>query len=223
MWGILERARQTHRRSGVSGVLSSGLDRLLLRPLGLRFVRVLVLDRVDRRSDSTDPGLDVRWLDVDEISRFAENPANQIGTEFVSRARGGHDLCMGIIRGERLASYAWCALGSVESEHAAGVDLELPEDTAYLYKGFTHPDDRGARLYPACMHAALASLSERGVERLIAFVHWHNASALRSCERAGYRVLGTLRVGPGSALSVPPAVRNLGVRFGADARVLPRT
>jgi ribosomal protein S18 acetylase RimI-like enzyme len=157
-------------------------------------------------------------LNADEVARFAVDPAHQIGHEFVDRARGGLDLCFAALRGERLASYCWVATGSVERAHAAGVDLGLPTDTAYLYKGVTHPDFRGHDLYPACMATALTALHPRGVERLVAFVYWSNEAALRSCARLGYRRLGRLVVGARRPLHVPTALRRLGVTLGEAAQ-----
>lgn len=223
MRDFIGRVAEARDRSGVGGVLREGFDKAVLRAASLNIMRVLVLESRDVRPLSIDSSDDLRLLTDEEVARFAADPTNQIGPEFVERARGGLDLCFGAVCDGRLASYAWCALGSVEGEHAAGADLGLPPDTAYLYKGFTHPDFRGRRLYPACMGAALAALRPRGIDRMIAFVHWSNESALRSCERVGYRSLGgRLVVGPRGPITVPAAARAMGVRFGADAKVTPR-
>jgi len=219
---VPDHADPIRRRLGAAGYLRRGLDKVVLRPLGVRFVWLLALEAADLPISLADEAFDVRLLRVEEVAHFASDPTNQMGAEFVERSRGGYDLCFGVLSGDRLAGYAWCALGSVEAAHAAGADLALPGDTAYLYKGFTHPDFRGRGLYPACMGAALSALRASGIERLVAFVHWHNTVALRSCHRAGYRDLGRMLIGPRGPLSVPDAVRALGIRVGAEAEVAPR-
>ena len=216
---IMDRACEVWKRFGVAGLVREAFDKAVLRRASLNLVHVLALEGDTVRARSIEPGYELRFLSDDEVARFSADPINQIGAEFVERARSGHDLCFGALCGDRLASYGWYALGCVEGTHASGVALGLPGDTAYLYKGFTHPDFRGRHLYPACMGAALAALRPRGIDRLIAFVYWSNAAALRSCEGLGYRSLGHLLVGPRGPIRVPVAARDLGVRFGVEAEV----
>jgi len=215
---IIARASQLRERYGVAGVLRKCIDKVVLRRASLSVLHVLVLEPDDVRSVSVDSSLDLRFLTEEEVIRFAADPTNEIGPEFTERIRGALDLCFGAIHEGRLASYSWYALGSVEGEHAAGADLGLPADTAYLYKGFTHPDFRGSDLYPACMSAALLALRPCGIGRLIALVHWSNEPALRSCGGAGCRRLGRLVVGPLGPIWIPVGALAIGVRFGAHAK-----
>jgi ribosomal protein S18 acetylase RimI-like enzyme len=214
---FLERASEVGRRFGLGGLVRAGLDKGVLRPLSLNVMHVVALDLRAVRSVAVDPAFDFRILDPAEIARFAAEPANELEAEFVERARRGLDLCFGAVRDGRLAVYAWFALDSAEGVHAAGVDLGLPSDTAYLYKGFTPPDFRGRDLYPACLVAAVPALRPRGIERVIAFVRWSNEAALRGCRRAGFRRLGRLVVGPRGRVRIPPGARAVGVRFGREA------
>jgi ribosomal protein S18 acetylase RimI-like enzyme len=214
---LARRAAETHERFGVGGVLRQGLNRLLVRGASLDILHVILLERSAMRAHPVDTAVQARFLTPNEVRRFARDPANHLSPEFADRADGGLDFCYGAIHGDRLASYGWYALGSVEPEHAAGAALGLPPDVAYMYKVFTHPDFRGRRLNAACMEGALEALGPRGVDRLVSLVYWSNEPSLRSCERLGFRRLGLLVVGPGGPIRIPPKARRLGVTFGRAA------
>jgi ribosomal protein S18 acetylase RimI-like enzyme len=214
---LARRAAETYERFGVGGVLRQSLDRLLVRGASLHILHVLLLQRSTLRAHPLDTTVEARFLTPKEVRRLARDPANQLSPEFADRAAGGRDFCCGAIHGDRLTSYGWYALGSVEPEHAAGAALGLPPGVAYTYKVFTHPDFRGRRLNAACMGAALEALGSRGVDRLVSLVHWSNEASLRSCERLGFRRLGLLVVGPRGAIRIPARARRLGVTFGRAA------
>ena len=214
----LLRATEAREHLGFGGAARQAFNRFLVRWGSLRFVHVMVLEPERMRVPELDACFKLTFLSPEQVRRFAENPANQLPADFVERAERGWDLCYGAIHGDRLASYGWYALHSVEAEHCAGTALGLPRDMAYLYKGFTHPDYRGQRLYGACMGLGLRALEERhGVKRLLAFIDWNNAPSLRSCVRLGYERLGLLAVGPDGPIRIPPGARKQGVTFGEDA------
>ena len=72
-----------------------------------------------------------------------------LSLEFADRIESGVDYCFAALSGDRLAAYAWYALGSIEAEHnrggtvSSGVAMSFPDNMAFMYKGFTHPDFRG--------------------------------------------------------------------------------
>jgi GNAT superfamily N-acetyltransferase len=216
---VLHRAAKARERVGVGGAARQAFHSLLVQWSSLRFVNVMALDRERMNVPDLDVCFKMSFLTPEQVRRFAENPANQLPADFAERAERGWDLCYGAIHGDRLASYGWYALHSVEAEHGAGTPLGLPRDTAYLYKGFTHPDFRGQRLYAACMGWALTALGERqGVKRLLAFVYWNNTPSLSGCLQLGYDRLGTLVIGPKGPVRVPREARRLGVSFGDEAK-----
>lgn len=214
---LIGEVSEKHDRWGTGGVARMAFNRLLVRWGCVELVHVLLLDRERMRVPDLDTWFETRFLTPDEVRRFAEQPTNHLSPHFVDRATGGLDLCFAALHGDRLASYGWYALHSVEPEHAAGSALGLPPSMAYMYKGFTHPDYRGRRLYGACMGQALRNLEKRGLDRLLALVHWSNTASLRGCDTLGYRRLGLLAVGPGGPVKVPSEARRLGVQFGGDA------
>lgn len=216
--GALRRLAEAQDRLGLGGAARHALNRGLVRWGSLSFVHVMELRSDRMRVPDLDACFRLQFLSPEQVRGFAANAANDLPPDFVRRAERGWDLCFGAIHGDRLASYGWYALHSVEAEHSAGTPLGLPRDMAYLYKGFTHPDFRGQRLYAACMGWALEQLGERyGIERLLAFVYWNNTPSLRSCRHLGYDRLGLLVVGPDGPVRVPPEARRRGVTFGEEA------
>lgn len=204
---------------GLAEAARHAFNRLVVRWRSMSFVHMLMLEPDRMKVPVLDACFKMSFLTPEQVRRFAENPANGLPADFADRAERGLDLCYGAIHGDRLASYGWYALHSVEPEHCAGTALGLPRDMAYLYRGFTHPDFRGQRLYGACMGWALKALQERfGVNRLLAFVYWNNGPSLSSCVRLGYERLGLLMVGRDGPVRVPSEARKLGVTFGEEAK-----
>lgn len=213
----LRHLRQTHARFGVAGLLRSVLNRLLVRGASVSLVHVLCLDSSGIRTEPVDSGFERRFLTPDEVRRHAADPSNNLPPDFADRAGRGMDVCFGAIRGDRLASYGWYARDSIEPEHAAGTPVGLPQNVAYMYKLFTHPDFRGRRLNGACVRDAAVALSARGVDRIVGMVYWSNEASMRSLERLGFRRLGLLVVGPRGPLRIPCPVLRLGLTFGPEA------
>jgi hypothetical protein len=213
----LRRVADKHRHQGARGVAGSAINGLMVRWGSIEITHVMLLERARVLAPPLDTCFETGFLTPSQVRRFANDPANRLPNAFVDRAERGLDLCYAAIHGDRLASYGWYALHSIEAEHAAGAALGLPDDLAYMYKGFTHPDYRGQRLYGACMGRAFELLAREDVTRLMAFVHWSNAPSLRSCDLLGYRRLGSLVAGPRGPIHVPSAARRLGVRFGSHA------
>ena len=215
--GLIGRLRDKTAANGVSGAMTAALNRLLRKGAAIDLVHVLLLEG-EVLAAPTDASLEMRFLTSDEVRRYAAEPESELPPALAGRIDHGLDFCFAALSGDRLASYSWLALGSVEAEHAAGVDLGLPAHMAYLYKAFTLPGFRGRRLYAATTAGAAKQLRETGITQLVAFVYWNNASALRACARMGYRRLGMLMSRPSGPVHVPSEARRRGILFGAEAR-----
>lgn len=213
----LRRASETYDHLGVTGVMSKGLNRILVGGVKVSLVHLLTLE-VDQATNRTvDSSFQRRFLTADEVRRYASDPMNGLSPDFADRIEGGFDMCFAAVHGDRLANYGWYAFGTVEPEHAAGVCLGLPTNVAYVYKVFTHPDFRGRRLNGAILGEAATVLGTQGVDMILAMIYWSNGASFRSFERLGFRKRGLLVVGPGGPMRIPEAVRRLGVSFDADA------
>jgi ribosomal protein S18 acetylase RimI-like enzyme len=217
---LIGRFRARTAETGVSGAITAALNRILVKGASIDLVHVLLLDADHVQAPPVDASFEMRFLTSDEVRTYANQPGTELSSDLADRIDGGLDLCFAALSGERLVSYSWLALRCVEPEHAAGVALGLPPHMAYLYKAYTHRGFRGRRLYGAITAAALKHLEKVAITHFVAFVYWNNASALRACERMGYRRLGMLVGRPGGLLHVPGAARHYGIRFGSDAQPL---
>ena len=210
-----------YRRFGVAVVVRTIGDRIGQAKSGRHVFEVLWLESANvRMSLEHDPEFEFRFLDTHEVAEFAKDPSNDLDLPMIDRAAGGVDLCFAGLCEGRLATYGWYALDAIEGEHNFGVPMSYPSTVAYMYKGFTHPDFRGARLYGTGMGLALKNLKQFGVTALVASVAWTNEASLRSCDRLGYKRLGRVVTTGGEAAHLqitPKAAADRGVRFGSDA------
>jgi RimJ/RimL family protein N-acetyltransferase len=197
------------------------VDRIGARLINLGVSEVVWLELDDIKMVGAPPeGFDFRFLTPDELARYV-CVENELDQRHVQRVTAGNDLCFAVLQGERLASYGWYALGSVEGEHCDCVALSFPKHVSYMYKGFTHPDFRGQRLHAFGMRLALETLSrERGITAIVSTVGWLNWASLKSCDRLGYQRLGRMKKfgwGFASGGIYPRAAKERGVKFGRRA------
>jgi ribosomal protein S18 acetylase RimI-like enzyme len=192
-------------------------NRLLAHSLDVELVYLYLLERAGLPVPTLDACFEARFLSPTEVERFARRARSPLSRELAERAGRGLDLCYAAIHGDRLASFGWYALHSVEAEHGAGIALALAPDMAYAYDGFTHPDYRGLRLQRVCLRRALEALGAHGVNRIVAAARWSDATGLRSLDELGFRRLGLVTGGPSGPTRVPPKIRQLGLRVGPDA------
>jgi len=218
----LRNLAEIRRQYGTAAAVRWVAARLGRRLLGALSMRVLWLD-ADRLPDwiLPDPGLEFRFLEPEEVRWLAEDPDYELEAAMAEEIEHGTDFCFGAFAEGRLATYGWYSLGGVDGSHAMGVAMSFPPDVAYMYKGFTHPDFRGRRLHALATGLALRELGGYGVTRLISLVESVNWASSRSCARLGYVDLGRrFSIGWGRFRWVwaPKAARQLGVRFGEQAR-----
>lgn len=210
-----------YRQFGISVVVRTIRDRIGQARAGRHVFEVLWLESSNVKMPlEHDPKFEFRFLDTHEVAEFAKDPSNDLDAPMIDRAAGGVDLCFAGLCEGRLATYGWYALDAIEGEHNFGVPMSYPSTVAYMYKGFTHPDFRGARLNGTGMGLALKNLKQFGVTALIASVAWTNEASLRSCDRLGYKRLGRIITTGGEAArlqTVPQAATDRGVKLGPDA------
>ncbi len=219
---------QTKRLFGLKAAAKRTVSRTAQKLLRIEISEMLWLDRADLRlASEANPHFEFRFLSANEIATLARDPSNDLDLSFADRADSGFDFCFAAVtQSGEFASYSWYAIDSIEAEHHAGVAMSLPPRTAYMYKAFTPPKFRGQRLYGATVDLAFRKLATRGITQLVTTVEWTNFASLRSCERMGFRRLGRLVTFGQShdrPAITPKAARKLGVRFGDDTDVLPRS
>ncbi len=216
----LQELKKTWQRFGAKAAILQVVDRLGRAAIGLQVVEVIWLEPEGIKfSLDVDPQFEFRFLKSDEVAKFAAEQANDLDAAMLERAATGRDLCFAALTGDRLAAYGWYALKEIEAEHNFGVAMSFPANVAYMYKGFTHPEFRGARLHGLGMGLALKNLAQFGVNRLVSTVAWTNTASMQSCDRIGYQRLGRLVTIGAKTFHVahaPSIALDLGVRFGAS-------
>ncbi len=228
---ILDQLSEMRRQHGTAAALQWLAARSLEKTLQLEVCELSWLDK-NRQSSSVandrrlKSGFAGRFLTSFEIASFAIDPANDLSVDFASRPTAGLDYCFGIVDRERLASYSWYAVRSIEGEHHVGVPMSFPANMAYMYKAFTHPDYRGKALYGIGVTKALEGLASRGVTRLVTSVNRVNFASRAGCHKIGFQSLGnlwTLGTAARRIAWVPHAARQLGIQFGSRATVADRS
>ena len=224
---ILDRVSNLRRHHGTAAALQWLTARSLEKTLRLEVSELSCLDGNQRSaSGATQPRLNseftCRFLTPVEIALFGVDPANDLSVAFASRPTVGLDCCFAVVDRERLASYSWYALRSIEGEHHVGVPMSFPANMAYMYKAFTHPDYRGKALYGIGVTKALEALAPRGVTRLVTSINRANFASRAGCRKIGFKPLGnlwTLGTGAHRIAWTPHAARRLGIQFGSRAMV----
>ncbi|MDA1017894.1 MAG: GNAT family N-acetyltransferase [Planctomycetota bacterium] len=167
-------------------------------------------------SVETSDDTEFRFLEPSEVEEFSLDPSNDLLESDVAKAHVGIDHCFAAIIDGRLAGYGWYALEKEVPVDDYGLVMSYPQDKAYMYNGFTHPDFRGRRLHGIGMGRALLALADRGIGALVSDVNWTNWPSLRSCARLGYRTLGNVASfawGSRRVALTPKSAKALGISF----------
>jgi hypothetical protein len=113
--------------------------------------------------------------------------------EFLDHALGKGDECYGFTCNGTVAAYGWYA-SNATSAVAPGLLLHFSPGYVYMYKGFTHDDHRGKRLHAIGMTRALQHYLSKGYKGVVSYIESTNFDSLKSCDRMGYRVFGSIYV-----------------------------
>lgn len=133
-------------------------------------------------------GFDARFVDEDELAKFAHDNVYEVSVDFLRKARARGDRCYALFDGEALAAYGWYSdLPTLIDEHFV---LHFDRAWTYMYNGYTVPVYRGKRLHAVGMCRALRAFTEEGKKGLISYVASNNFASLSSVTRMGYRIFG---------------------------------
>jgi hypothetical protein len=137
-------------------------------------------------------GFDVRHATPDELRSAGPEWTCEMPPAFLDSALSQGHECVGCFDGKKLASIGWYSRTPTPASDS--LLLEFDPAWAYMYKGFTLDAYRGKRLHGIGMSYALRHYTERGARGLISFVEFNNLKSLRSVEKMGYRVFGSIYV-----------------------------
>ena len=185
-------SRADRNRYGAVCTLKRSAYRMVRRLFKFTIVNVFLLD-IDplRQRPLESSRFGFRFLSADEIRKLADDPANDLDAALAGRLELGHEFCFAAFDGGQLANYSWYAQHHIEPEHSLGAGLTMPDDTMYVYKGFTLPAYRGQRLNGATIQRAAQIFAGMGIERFVGVVEYANWASVRSCERLGFRRIGS--------------------------------
>src|SRR5262245_47494241 len=137
-------------------------------------------------------GYSGRFINAAELRAFAADPQNEMSLAFIDSARMKGDECYALLGGAgSLAAYGWYATRptTIGVPH---LQIHFSRDYVYMYKGFTGELHRGKRLHAIGMTRALAEYVQRGYRGLVSYVESTNFDSLKSCDRMGYKVFGSI-------------------------------
>lgn len=132
-----------------------------------------------------------RFATIEDIHTYQDGPIWDIwDIDILAFERG--DRCLLQFDGNTLVGYTWLAASSLV-EITWGFHFNLPDDTAYNYKGFTAPAYRGKGFQPLRHLKLLEHIKKTGQHRLFSYVNQMNLSSLKGVKKSGYKKVGFLR------------------------------
>ena len=188
---VLERIRHKCQQHGVLNTAQEALIKGANRVTPTKVLCGVLLERVAPAFLEIPPGYTGGFLTPEQLSAYAEDPANEMPADFLADALGKGDLCYGLLYGGQLAAYGWYSRKPTRIDPPHLV-LHFSDDYVYMYKGYTHPEHRGKRLHAIGMNLALKHFLEQGQKGLISYVESQNFDSLKSVFRLGYEQFGTV-------------------------------
>jgi hypothetical protein len=188
---VVQRALDKIARHGVGNTLHLVGLKLVNLVLPLKILRGVYVERPDAAFLESPEEYRAGFLPARTLGEFAQDPATELSPEFVEQALEAGDECYAFCDGAKLAAYGWYATTptAVGSPHLL---LHFSPSYVYMYKGFTGDAYRGQRLHAIGMTRALREYRQRGFRGLVSYVESTNFDSLKSCDRMGYRVFGSI-------------------------------
>jgi len=187
----VQKAQTKLKRHGARNFAHALCMRAINAVLPVKILRGVYVSKPEAPFLAVPPAYGARFLDAAELRAFAADPRNEMSLAFIDGARMKGDECYALLGGPSLAAYGWYAT----TPTAIGVPhllLHFNQDYVYMYKGFTAEQHRGKRLHAIGMTRALAEYARRGYQGLVSYVESTNFDSLKSCDRMGYKVFGSI-------------------------------
>jgi hypothetical protein len=190
----IEAIRDNFKTFGLAAGLHDVTKKTMNRVVPVRMLCTMKLTAagVDAKFLTLPAGLEGRFLDEQEVLRWAEDPRLDLEVDFVRNSWRDGDRCYGILDGQTLASYGWYS--KRPTMMTEDLRFHFDSDYVYMFKGFTLPAYRGKRLHAIGMANALRAYTELGSKGILSYVESNNFASLRSCRRMGYEDIGTIVV-----------------------------
>ncbi len=121
------------------------------------------------------PGHEARFAGHEEMLRYAGRVPG-IDREFLDMVFARGDICIGNFRGDELLGFAFISLTRARATDQ--LDVLIPEGFHYIYKGWTHPDHRQAKLTTARIYLRQQLVRSNRGQWSISYTETHNYVSL---------------------------------------------
>jgi len=188
----IERARSIKRRDSLNTAIYVYFYDLINRVTPFSIYRILLLkaEKIPKGFDKLPPKFKIRTLTELEALDYAKDPRNDMNISFVQKSVANGETCLGVFDGNRLVEYGWF------SDRPCHTRRELyfffDNTYKYIHKVFTYPEYRGQRLHAYGKAYACRRYAEQGYKGILSTVEAHNLNSLRSNQRMGAEMVGSL-------------------------------
>lgn len=179
------------KRHGVLKTVLRGLHQYLGRVFMLKILYCIKLDlqAIDSKSFPAASKFQMARLEPAELIRKDNLEEYQMSAGFLKEMQQKGDICYGVMRNGRLASYCWYS-HKPTLLFEGDLELKFSAKCMYVYKVYTHPDFRGRRLVAFGMSNATRELSKQGCDCLVSIVEVDNFSMMKAMVRMGWETTG---------------------------------
>ncbi len=158
--------------------------------------RLLILDIATIPHLEIENTVQIRTVNSAELAKLAKHSANDISARLIADMQQCGFACIAAFEDNTLLGYNLYAEGAVPACHNsggrqfAGIALQLPPDTHYLFKAFVLPQYRGRRLLSQLIYQSCVLLQAQGAHTIVTTTDWTNTSAVNAMQRAGFNIVG---------------------------------
>lgn len=188
---IVEKAQVRLKRHGARNLFHALCIRAVNSVIPFKILKGVCVEKPDPAFLAAPQGYAAGFLGEAELRAFAADTGNEMSLAFLDTVLPKGDECYAICDGSRLAAYGWYAM-TPTPVGSPKLLLHFSSTYVYMYKGFTGERYRGKRLHAIGMTRALQAYRQRGYRGLVSYVESTNFDSLKSCERMGYRVFGSI-------------------------------
>lgn len=152
---------------------------------------ILTMKTIDKNYLYNNIEYNYHFIEINKLLNYSKKELDMT-YNFIKKAIEKNDYCYGIFKDDELISYGWYS--NKTTEITDDLQIQFKSNYIYQYKGFTISEFRGKRLHAIGMAKALQSLSDSGVDGLLAIVESTNYNSRKSVYRMGYRDFGKIIV-----------------------------
>ncbi len=186
------RARQTLKWHGVGAVgllARAAVDR---RVRGAKRVCLFGLESPRPMPEAEDGAREhvFRWATLDDVRQGQSDGTGLWSPRDLEAAERG-DRCLLQLDGPRLVGFTWISCEALTFV-TEGLHLNLPDDTAYVYRAYTAPAYRGGGFQGLRTQELLRRVQREGRRRLLCYVEETNFESLKGVRKSGYRPIGDI-------------------------------